>query len=90
MLAEDVRRVEIDNQRLQAENEELRRLLGEEPPKPMDCGSCKNFMEHYIRTSTGYFRVNDGHCMATVRVSGRKTADGKTCRYFELGKRRLD
>ena len=85
MLSQDVLKMERENQRLQDENMELRRLLGTEPPKPMDCGSCRNFKEHYIRSGAGYILTNDGHCMAGRRVA-KRTADGKTCRYFELGK----
>lgn len=85
MLAEDVRKIECENERLRDENEELRRVLGSNPPKPMDCACCEHFIQHYIKSGVKYFPTCDGHC-----VHGRitqKKPEGKTCRYFKQGKR---
>ena len=87
MLAEDVRKLEQENERLVEENKELRVLLGEEPPKAMNCGSCVYFIQHYIKAGlSNYIETYAGHC-----VHGRvvdKKPGGKTCRYFEPGCRK--
>lgn len=87
MLAEDVRELENEKKRLAEENKELRILLGDEPPKPMNCGCCAHFIQHYIEIGIGrYMETYSGHC-----VHGRiatKKPDGKTCRYFKAGSRK--
>ena len=46
MIAENVLKIEQDNERLQEENERLRRALGEELPRSMDCELCKFYIQH--------------------------------------------
>lgn len=87
MLAEDVRKLENENERLAEENRELRILLGDEPPKPMNCGSCMHFIQHYIQVGLcSYMKTYAGHCAHGRTVT--KKPDGKTCRYFEQGSRK--
>lgn len=87
MIAEDVRKIELENKRLQEENRELRILLGDEPPRPMNCGYCKHFIQHYIKSGSIYHETYSGHC-GHGRIATKKP-DGKTCRYFELGRRKF-
>lgn len=87
MLAEDVRKLEQENERLIKENKELKTFLGEEPPKIMNCVSCIYFMQHYVKTGlSSYTETYAGHCVHG-RLVNRKP-DGKTCRYFERGSRK--
>ncbi len=87
MLAEDVRKLESENERLEEENRELRILLGDEPPKPMNCGYCRHFIQHYIQVGfCNYVKTYAGHCVHGRIVN--KRPDGKICRYFEQGSRK--
>lgn len=87
MLAEDVRKLESEKERLLEENKELLVLLGDEPPKPMNCGCCAHFMQHYIKIGiSNYMETYAGHCVHERTVN--KKPDGKTCRYFEFGRRK--
>lgn len=87
MLAEDVRKIEHENERLTEENRELRILLGDEPPKPKNCGCCAHFIQHYINIGINSYRETySGHCIHGRVVN--KKPDGKTCRYFEQGSRK--
>lgn len=87
MIAENVRKMELENERLQEENRELRILLGDEPPKPMNCGCCKHFIQHYIECGGIYHETYSGHCVHGRIVS--KKPDSKTCRYFKPGRRKF-
>lgn len=81
MLAENVLQMEQDNERLRAENEELRRLLGEDLPKPKNCEACKFYIQHYVRCGLQFTKTYAGHC-----VHGRnkdKKPDNKNCQYFQ-------
>ena len=87
MLAEDVRKLENENERLEEENRGLKILLGDELPKPMNCGNCKYFMQHYIKVGIrSYMETYAGHCIHGRIVN--KRPDGKTCKYFEQGSRK--
>ncbi|MDE7298653.1 MAG: hypothetical protein K2N94_07465 [Lachnospiraceae bacterium] len=84
MLAQNVLQMEQDNARLREENAALRRMLGTEPPKPMNCEACRFFIQHYMRSGTQYARTNAGHCVHG-RIRNRKPED-KNCGYFEAGR----
>lgn len=86
MLAENVRKLECENKRLLEENKELLVLLGDKPPKPMNCGCCLHFKQHYIKISGCYVETYAGHCVHG-RLANRKP-DGRACRYFEQGSRK--
>lgn len=87
MLAEDVRKLEHENERLSEENKELLILLGDELPKPMSCGCCAHFLQHYIKIGiSSYMETYAGHCVHGRVVN--KKPDEKTCRYFEEGSRK--
>lgn len=85
MISETVRKMECENEHLKDENEKLRQLLGTEPTKQMNCGCCTHFLQHYIKCGTQYVATFDGHCIHG-RVA-KKKPDGKTCPYFELGRK---
>ena len=85
MLSEDIRKIKREAEHLREENMEFRRLLEIEPLALMNCGCCKNFIQHYVKTGSVFHETYSGHC-----VHGRTTTkrpDGKACRYFELGRR---
>lgn len=87
MLAEDVKKLEQENKRLEAENRELRNILGSDIPKPKKCGNCAHFIQHYISIGIDrYAATHSGHCTHGRTVT--KKPDGKTCQYYELGSRK--
>ena len=87
-LSQSVSILEQENNRLNQENAELRRLLGTEPSKPKDCQSCKFFLQHYIYGGGNiYVKIDAGHCVCGKRTKDRKASD-KNCQYFKLGKAR--
>ncbi len=87
MLAEDVRKLEYENERLTKENKELQILLGDKPTKLMNCGCCKHFMQHYVQVGLcNYMETYAGHCVHGRTVN--RKPDGKACRYFEQGSRK--
>ena len=80
MLSQKIAEFEVEFQHLKEENEELRKLLEVEPPKPMDCQVCEFYIQHYVKVSGGYMKTNAGHC-----VHGKfkdKKPGNKTCQYF--------
>lgn len=89
MLSQEILKLEGELQRLKKENEELRRLLGVEPSKPMDCQACVFFIQHYIEAGSGYAKTNDGHCIHKKNRMKNRKPDDKKCQYFELGKCRI-
>ena len=84
MLSQKIFKLKVELRCLKEENKELRRLLGVEPTKPMDCQSCVFFIQHYIKMGNEYRETNCGHCVQG-RTKDRK-ADTKKCQYFQLGK----
>lgn len=87
MLAEDVKKLEQENERLAEENRELRNMLGSDIPKPKKCGNCAHFIQHYIQVGLcSYIKTYAGHCAHGRMVT--KKPDGKTCQYYELGSRK--
>ncbi len=87
MISEKVRIIECENERLKEENEELKRILGTEPPKPMNCKECVFFIQHYVKAGCQYVKTNAGHCVHGIRMKDRK-AEEKKCQYFEFGRYR--
>ncbi len=90
MLSNEVIKMEQECERLKLENEELRRILGREPEKPMDCQSCAFFIQHYVYYSASigggdYTKLNFGHCTQGMKIK-HKAAKDKTCQFFVLGK----
>ena len=83
MLAENVLKMEQNYIRIQEENARLRRALGEDLPKPMDCEHCRFFIQHYVRVGLQYAKTYAGHC-GNGRVKDRKP-DDKGGKYFEAG-----
>ena len=81
MLAENVLKMEQNYIRIQEENARLRRALGEDLPKPMDCEHCRFFIQHYVRVGLQYAKTYAGHC-GHGRIKDRKP-DEKGCKYFE-------
>lgn len=84
MLSQEIAKLEYQNEHLAEENEELRKLLGREPEKPMNCEACVFFMQHYIKVSGGFMKTYCGHC-THGRNKDRKP-ENKSCQYFRLGK----
>ena len=84
MISEKVQELEYQNAHLIEENEELRKMLGREPEKPMNCESCVFFIQHYVKVTGGYMKTYCGHC-AHGRCKDRKP-ENKSCQYFQLGK----
>ncbi len=59
--------------------------LGREPRKPMECKSCRFFMQHYVREDGRYFKTNSGHCTQGVRIKYvNKSPETAACRYYEV------
>lgn len=86
MLSQEVSVLERENDRLNRENEELRRLLGTEPVKPKNCHSCKFFIQHYIHSGINcYAPVDQGHCICGKQTKSRKASE-KNCQYYEEGR----
>ncbi|MCI8285229.1 MAG: hypothetical protein HFE90_08220 [Firmicutes bacterium] len=83
MLYQSVLEVERENEKLREENEELKKLLGTEPPKPKNCRMCAYFIQHYVKSGSVYSKTNAGHCVHGKRTSSKK-ADEKGCQYFKL------
>ena len=81
MIAENVLKLEQNYIRIQEENARLRRALGEDLPKPMDCEHCRFFIQHYVRVGLQYAKTYAGHCVHG-RNKNRKP-DEKGCKYFE-------
>ena len=84
MIAENVLKIEQDNERLREENERLRTLLGVELPKPENCELCKFYIQHYIRCGGQYAKTYSGHC--THGRNKKRKPDEKGCKYFEAGR----
>ena len=85
MLAQEILKLEHENQRLK---EQLAQL-GEDFHKPKNCVSCKHYVQHYIRVSGGYYPLYFGHCVCGVPIKERKgkkdPALNDTCLCFEEG-----
>lgn len=85
MLSEQVTRLEKENKALKMKVELLIQQLESDPDrKPKMCRECKFFIQHYGKGRSGYFKINEGHCVAGRRTKNRE-AEGKTCEYFEFG-----
>lgn len=84
MLANQVKELENENQRLKA----LLQKLREDIPKPKDCKHCEHYIQHYARNGYNDFHiVYMGHCVCGVPAGKRKgkknpTPDD-TCMCFE-------
>ena len=84
MIADKVQELEQENAILKAQVEELQEICGNSAGLPKNCEYCSNFIQHYIRTGSGYQPTCDGTCTAGNRIKGRKAKD--TCKAFEKKK----
>lgn len=80
MLANKVQELEQENIALKAQAEMLQDICGNRVELPKNCEYCSNFIQHYIKSGSGYYPTCDGHCVAGNRVKGRKTKD--MCKAF--------
>lgn len=80
MIAERVRELEQENIALKAQVETLQDICGNRVELPKNCEYCSNFIQHYIKSGSGYYPTCDGHCKAGNRTKNRKTKD--TCKAF--------
>ncbi len=80
MVAEKVQELEQENIKLKAQVIELQEICGNRAELPKNCEYCENFIQHYIRSRSGYYPTCSGHCVAGSRTKGRKTGD--TCRAY--------
>lgn len=79
-LVQDVRELENENYKLK---EALKQCVAEQVNKPMSCGFCKFYIQHYIKLGSQYRETNCGHC---THGQCKKRKPGDSCKYFELGK----
>ena len=80
MIAENVLKIEQDNEHLREENERLRTLLGVELSRTENCELCKFYIQHYIRHGFEYAKTYLGHC--THGRNKNRKPDEKGCKYF--------
>lgn len=80
MVAEKVQELEQENIKLKAQVIELQEICGNRAELPKNCEYCENFIQHYIRSRSGYYPTCSGHCVAGSRTKGRKAGD--TCRAY--------
>lgn len=80
MVAEKVQALEQENVLLKSQIEQLENICGGKVEVPKNCEYCSHFIQHYIKTGSGYYPTCDGHCVAGNRIKDRKTND--TCKVF--------
>ncbi len=84
-LSQAIWEMEAENRRLRENYQKLLEELGREPRKPMECKSCRFFMQHYVREDGRYFKTNSGHCTQGVRIKyANKSPEAAACRYCEV------
>lgn len=88
MLAQEVKGLELENQRLKQALAELgKKLEGQDGPKT-SCRYCKHFVQHYIKWYGGYSEIYEGHCTSGVPVKKggiKHPHPFDACPYFEFG-----
>lgn len=80
MIAEEVKKLELENSTLRTQLEQLQELYGDRAELPKNCEYCQNFIQHYFKSGTQYCPTCDGHCVAGNRMRKRKTDE--TCKAF--------
>lgn len=81
MIAEKVKELEEENQKLRLQVERLQEICNDRAELPKNCEYCNHFLQHYIRSGGEYQPTCDGHCIVGNRVKSRRTVD--TCKFFE-------
>ena len=80
MLSEEIAKMEQENITLKAQLKTLQDICGNRVELPKNCEYCSHFVQHYIKSGSGYYPTCDGHCVAGNRVKDRKTKE--TCKAF--------
>lgn len=80
MIADEVKKLEQENNTLRVQLEQMQKMYGDKPELPKRCEYCRHFVQHYVKCGTFYMPTNDGHCVAGCRIKDRKAKE--TCKYF--------
>lgn len=82
MLSGEIRKLEQENQRLQAALKTMQVKLKAEERKPRACEYCKYYLQHYVNVDGNYKPTYCGHC---VHGRVKKRMKDESCQYFEFG-----
>ena len=85
MLAEEIAKLEGENQRLKVL---VNQMMGN-IPKPKNCQNCKYYVRHYGKRNDVYYPLHFGHCICGVPIKERRGKKNPTlndtCLCFKEG-----